>query len=104
MDNQSGLAGSWSARPPSCPEQSFSDDENGETCEGRQEMEEIQVAHGEVNSDGTAESSAAHHRDNFNQTPVQLGTSRHEQKQTADRAQPAAEAGSIMGNDGDQPR
>ena len=67
-------------------------------------MEEIEIAHGKVNSDGTAESSAAHHRDNLNQTPVQLCTSRHKQKQTADRAQAAAKAGSIMRNDGDQPR
>jgi hypothetical protein len=43
-------------------------------------MEEVDVADYEVNTDGTAESSAAHHTDDFNQATVQVRTSRHEQE------------------------
>ena len=67
-------------------------------------MEEVQIAHGKVDANRRAESRAAHHRNDLRKTPIELCTSSHEEKQTADRTQPATKTGSIMGDKGDQCR
>jgi hypothetical protein len=83
---------------PSCPEQRIRDDEKKETSEGRQEVEEVQITHSEVDAYCTAESGAPHDRNNLSQAAIELCTSRHEQEKTPDGAQSAAKARSIMGD------
>jgi len=67
-------------------------------------MKEIQVADDKMDADCAGKPRNAHDRNNLHQAPVEFGTSSHEQKQTADRAQSAAETGPVVGNYRDQGR
>lgn len=89
--------------PPN-PEQPIRDDEKQEANECRQQVEEVQIANGKVDTNCTAESGAAHDCNDLGQTPIERRTSSHEEKKTADGTQPTAKAGPIMGNKGDQCR
>jgi hypothetical protein len=89
---------------PPCPKQSIRKDEKQEAHECWQKMEEVQITHGKVDANRSAESRAAHNRNDLRKTPIELCTSSHEEEQTADRTQPTTKAGSIMGDKGDQCR
>src|SRR5271166_3707537 len=67
-------------------------------------MQEVKVTHGKVYADRTAEPRAPHDGDNLDQAPVEVRTTRHEQKKAADRAQSTSEAGPVVCNHGNQHR
>lgn len=87
---------------PSGQKQSIGAEEEGKADEGGQEMDEIEIADGKMNTDCASESRAAHDGDNLDQAPVEIGASRHEQKEATNRAKAAAESCAIMGDDRDQ--
>jgi len=65
---------------PAYPKKYIGDDKEEETDKGRQEMEEVTIAHDKVDANGTSESGAAHERYDLDKTSAEFCISRHEEK------------------------
>src|SRR5580698_2642893 len=89
---------------PANPEQYIGAEKEGQADHCRKQMEGIQIADDKMNADCAAESSASHHSDDLNKTPIEVGAARHEQQQAADGAQSTAESGTIVRDYRDQRR
>jgi hypothetical protein len=69
-----------------------------------EQVQEVEVAYGEVYADSAAESGAAHHSHDFDEASVEIRAACHEEKQASDRAKATSEARAVMRNNRDQKR
>ncbi len=74
-------------------------DKDQGTDEGRHQMQEIDIAHHEMNADRGSEAGAAHDRDNLDEAAVEFRKTAHEKQEASNRTESAAKTGAVMGDD-----
>jgi hypothetical protein len=87
---------------PADPEKTVGDEEEQETDACRQQMEEIEIADGDVDAESAAKAGKAHYGDDFSEAAGERRRAGHEEEQAADRAEASAKAGAVVGDDRNQ--
>ena len=87
---------------PSGPQQPVREKKNKQTEERRKQVQEIEIANGEVDTNGAPESSTAHDGNNLNKASSELCATRHEQEQAPYGTQSATEACAVVRDNRDK--